>query len=76
MFEIWYGGGPAISCVGPPLEDTRRWTIHVYERAENERQGENIIELVSKLEHPEDIIQKESKDGKDSRMAVKISSFS
>jgi hypothetical protein len=27
---------------------------------------------VSKLEHPEDIIQKESKDGKDSRMAVKL----
>jgi hypothetical protein len=27
---------------------------------------------VSKLEHPEDIIQKESKDGKDTRMAVKL----
>jgi hypothetical protein len=28
--------------------------------------------LVSKLEHPEDIVQLESKDGKDSRMAVKL----
>jgi hypothetical protein len=72
LFEVWYGGGPAISCVGPPLEDTRRWTIHVYEREENEKEGENIIELVSKLEHPEDIVQLESKDGKDSRMAVKL----
>jgi hypothetical protein len=38
----------------------------------NEKNGENIIELVAKLEHPEDIIHQEGKDGKDTRMAVKL----
>jgi hypothetical protein len=29
LFEEWYGGGPAISFVGPPSVNVRRWTIHV-----------------------------------------------
>ena len=29
MFEEWYGGGPPISVIGPPVEDSRRWTIHL-----------------------------------------------
>lgn len=69
---MWYGGGPAISVVGPPVEDTRRWTVHVYERAPEGGDGESLVELVAKLEHPEDLIQKESKDGKESRVAVKL----
>jgi hypothetical protein len=68
---VWYGGGPAISCVGPPIEDTRRWTVHVYERIGDEKPGENLIELVSKLEHPEDIVHKETKDGS-GHIAVKL----
>jgi hypothetical protein len=72
LFEIWYGGGPAISVVGPPIEDTRRWTVHVYERAAEDKEGESLVELVAKLEHPEDLVHKESKDGKETRVTVKL----
>ena len=28
MILEWYGGGPTLSVVGPPLEDTTRWVVH------------------------------------------------
>ena len=28
FFEEWYGGGPAISLVGPPAHNVKRWTVH------------------------------------------------
>ena len=28
LFEEWYGGGPAISVVGPPVHEVHRWVVH------------------------------------------------
>jgi hypothetical protein len=28
LFEEWYGGGPAISVVGPPSQLVARWVVH------------------------------------------------
>ena len=28
FFEEWYGGGPAISFIGPPAHQVKRWTVH------------------------------------------------
>ena len=57
LFELWYGGGPAISVLGPPSEDTRRWTVHVDEADGDEgSDSRSIVELMGNLDHPEDIL--------------------
>jgi hypothetical protein len=58
LFELWYGGGPAISVTGPPTEDTRRWTLHIEKIPDGAvDEGGNLVELMGKLHHPEDILQ-------------------
>jgi hypothetical protein len=56
LFETWYGGGPAISVVGPPTEDTRRWKLHIDEAVEKD-DDEKLVDLLGKLAHPEDVIR-------------------
>eukprot|EP00602_Paraphysomonas_sp_CaronLab_P001195 CAMPEP_0185020012 /NCGR_PEP_ID=MMETSP1103-20130426/2600_1 /TAXON_ID=36769 /ORGANISM="Paraphysomonas bandaiensis, Strain Caron Lab Isolate" /LENGTH=713 /DNA_ID=CAMNT_0027550641 /DNA_START=303 /DNA_END=2444 /DNA_ORIENTATION=+ len=67
LFEVWYGGGPAISVVGPPVEDSRRWTVHIREKISDNDDGESLVDLVANLEHPEDVIHKGAKN-----VAVKL----
>lgn len=45
--------------------------MHVYERTAEEK-DESLVELVAKLEHPEDIIHRDGKNGKEGRVAVKL----
>jgi hypothetical protein len=55
LFETWYGGGPPISFDGPPAEDTRRWTLHVYKTSVIEKQ-DNIVDLLARVERPDDLV--------------------
>lgn len=71
LFELWYGGGPAISVVGPPSEDTRRWTVHINEVVDEEGSDtRSIVELMGNLDHPEDLIQVSDGDKKDEKHLV------
>ena len=56
LFEVWYGGGPAISVIGPPTEDTRRWVVHIEEKDDGS-DSRSVVELMGELDHPEDIIR-------------------
>ncbi len=57
FFQKWYGGGPAISVVGPPIEDTRRWQVHVDIEDLEESNKPTLEELAMKLENP-DVVQR------------------
>jgi hypothetical protein len=79
LFESWYGGGPAISFVGPPSEDSRRWAVHVYEKPEVKTE-EKLVDLFAKIERPDDVVHEpitKSANGKSNpdapaRIAVKL----
>ncbi len=68
LFQQWYGGGPAISVVGPPITDTRRWQIHVDVTVDDTSEKPTLAELAAKLENP-DLVER--KGGK-AAVAIKL----
>lgn len=53
LFEEWYGGGPAISFVGPPAHDIKRWVVHFdgivgnyYDNESDDESSENSEEAI------------------------------
>ena len=67
-FQNWYGGGPSISVVGPPVSDTRRWQIHVDVNVDENTSKPNLAELALKLDNPDDVQRK----GGQAAVAIKL----